>query len=265
MTSTEKLILAILAVVVMLVFMAVGGLLVLLWQDTRPASDPVQAALAPSPAATLTLTPWPTGTPASVTMAAPAQTAAMPTPTNTRVVKETPTPTPTPTVVNCINDITSFEESGLITNEEVAVYLRATIPAEHLDRCVRIRYIPLAVEQGATPVAGRFIPLFRHISVFPVSGGSRGPEDILDTLTHEVGHNVHYNMRIDNLALARQWTDLHQQDVGFVSDYARTDEFEDFAETYRVYVLQPESLQLLSPVKYRFLQVEVFAGREYAP
>jgi hypothetical protein len=82
-------------------------------------------------------------------------------------------------------------------------------------------------------------------------------------VTHEVGHNVHYNLRIDNLEVASQWTELHQQDAGFVSDYARTNEYEDFAESYRVYVRQPELLQLYSPVKYEFMRLEVFAGQEY--
>ena len=86
---------------------------------------------------------------------------------------------------------------------------------------------------------------------------------MLDTLTHEVGHNVHYNMRIDNLELANQWAELHQQDVGFVSDYARTNEFEDFAESYRAYVRQPQTLQLYSPIKYEFLRVNAFDGYEY--
>ena len=91
----------------------------------------------------------------------------------------------------------------------------------------------------------------------------RDPAEILDTLTHEVGHNVHYNMRIDNMELANQWTEFHQQDAGFVSDYARTNEFEDFAESYLAYVRHPEALLLNSPVKYEFMRVKVFAGQEY--
>jgi hypothetical protein len=48
-----------------------------------------------------------------------------------------------------------------------------------------------------------------------------------------------------------------------VSDYARTDELEDFAESYMFYVRDPAVLRQASPEKYEFLRLELFAGREY--
>jgi hypothetical protein len=96
-----------------------------------------------------------------------------------------------------------------------------------------------------------------------VAGVTLTTQDIFDTITHEVGHNVHYNMHIDNLELATEWENLYHQNAGFVTAYARTNEFEDFAESYRTYVFEPESLLLYSPVKYEFIRVEVFDGYEY--
>jgi hypothetical protein len=107
------------------------------------------------------------------------------------------------------------------------------------------------------------MPVVRHISVYPVGGGALTADNIFDTLTHEIGHNVHYNMRVDNLKLANVWEALYHQDAGFVSAYARTSEFEDFAESYMAYVRKPETLRSFSPVKYEFMRVEVFDSVEY--
>lgn len=182
-------------------------------------------------------------------------------------------PTPEPTRINCINNITDFEASGLITNQEVQSYLRETIPLSHLDNCRIIRYIPQLVEVYSTPAAGKFIPLFRHISVYAVPSAIYSQEELLETLIHEVGHNAYFNIRLENKELAEQWDELHRQSevtfasegLGFVSEYARTDELEDFAESYAAYVRNPPSLNLASPPKYEFMRQTVFAGREYTP
>ena len=253
MTTQQKLIVAILSITAIVIFAILAGLILVLVQTS--ISKPAPTSLTPS------FTPSSTTTSPQPATATPTQTP-LPTPTSTRVVTQTVTPTPRPTPINCIHAISNFEASGLITNEEVEEYLRQTIPLTHLDRCQRIKYIPKLVDAHATPASGRFIPLVRYISVYAVQG-PQDSENILDTLIHEVGHNVHHNMRIDNLELANHWKELHKQDLGFVSDYARTDEFEDFAESYRAYVREPQRLLLYSPAKYEFMRVEVFAGQEY--
>jgi hypothetical protein len=263
-TTQQKFTIAILSIIVIIIFAILAGLILVLVQTAISKPTPTLAVVAQQPVAqqpSLTPSFIPSSTATSPPPATPTQTA-LPTPTSTRVVTQTVTPTPRPTPINCIHDISDFEASGLITNEQVENYLRQTIPLTHLDRCQRIKYIPKIVDAHSTPASGRFIPLVRYISVYAVEG-PQGPADILDTLTHEVGHNVHHNMRIDNLELANHWEELHKQDLGFVSDYARTDEFEDFAESYRAYVREPQILLLYSPVKYEFMRVEVFAGQEY--
>ena len=68
------------------------------------------------------------------------------------------------------------------------------------------------------------------------------------------------------------WNDLHaesmvqynEEGTGFVSDYARTNQSEDFAESYAAYIRDPEGLAFQSQEKYDFMRDYVFGGREYA-
>ena len=99
-----------------------------------------------------------------------------------------------------------------------------------------------------------------------------GCEKILETATHEMGHNVHENLIATRPELAERWNALHEKSLaqyqldgrGFVfSTYATTNVFEDFAESYQHYIRDPERLRFMSPEKYAFMCDEVFAGREY--
>jgi len=73
--------------------------------------------------------------------------------------------------------------------------------------------------------------------------------------------------------LAVRWEQLHAASIGrawidglgFVSEYAKTNQFEDFAESYMTYIRDPETLLFASPEKYQFMRDEVFFGREYEP
>ena len=50
----------------------------------------------------------------------------------------------------------------------------------------------------------------------------------------------------------------------WVSKYARANAFEDFAETYSLYRLDPERLKKASEAKYEFMRDHVFEGIEYS-
>lgn len=270
MTNQQKLIIALLAAITIIVFIGLVCLTVLYLRSPFSTTDSpaiAQAPLSTPEVTTSTSTFLPAETPDSTATAIQTieatSTVSAATPTNTRVVQKTATPTVTPTAVNCIHNIYDFDASGVVTDEQVETFIRNTLPLHHLDRCLRIRYVNLVTDVYSTPAAGRFMPVVRHISVYPAAGGVLTPQDIFGTITHEVGHNVHYNMRIDDLALATEWENLFYQDAGFVTAYARTNEFEDFAESYRAYVLEPANLLLISPVKYEFIRVEVFEGYEY--
>ncbi|HVY60125.1 MAG TPA: IPT/TIG domain-containing protein, partial [Planctomycetota bacterium] len=47
---------------------------------------------------------------------------------------------------------------------------------------------------------------------------------------------------------------------GFVSDYARTNHREDFAETCKFYWLSPDELARVSPAKFAYMRDRVFGG-----
>lgn len=50
---------------------------------------------------------------------------------------------------------------------------------------------------------------------------------------------------------------------GAPTEYAATSPAEDFAESIRFYVTQPDKLRELSPLRYRYLKNKVFCGYEY--
>lgn len=291
MTKSQKIIITGLSLVACAVLAILTGLIAfMLIQSPIPAPDPVSAAavqvtlpasipqagatLSPDSALSGDSAPSPEGAPSPLPppSATPVPNQpAEPTPTNTRVVTVTVLPTVTPTPANCINNVANFEASGLVTNEQVVRYLSQTIPPAHLDHCRVIEYQPRAVGLHATPISGSFTPMFRQIYVYATGGEKQTAVDILGTLTHEIGHNVHYNLRRDDWESARRWTELYQQSkdlyagegLGFVSDYAQFNDYEDFAETYRAYIIAPETLIYFNPDKYLFMRDVVFDGQEY--
>jgi len=261
-TKQQKFILGLLSALTITIFAALGCVIFLFAQLSQPKAAAAPAAVSrqstPPPSPTPSSTPTPTRSETKT----PTQTA-HPSPTSTRVVTQTLQPTPRPTPINCIDDISDFEASRSLTDEQVQIYLRQTLPLTHLDNCLGIRFISKPSTDHDTFTAGRFLPLFRQISVYGTIDVLQSADELLDTITHEVGHNAHYNIRLDNWELALQWTELHKQNRGFVSDYARTNEFEDFAESYWVYVRNPERLKATSPEKYEFMRQHVFTGQEY--
>ena len=105
----------------------------------------------------------------------------------------------------------------------------------------------------------------------PSSNSQNNAAALLDTLIHEIGHNVNFNIRRDNFDLDVEWRLMYEESnktfpqdgKGFVTNYARTTKYEDFAESYRTYVRDPKSLLFFSPAKYEFMRDKIFNGREY--
>jgi hypothetical protein len=266
-TKPQKVILAALTGIAALIFILLCGALAFYFRQSPqppPAVAAQQAQAAPPP--TATDSPAPDATATATSTPAP-----LPTATSTRVVAPTGLPTEAAPPTNCIDNIINFEASGLATNVEVQGYLRQTIPASHLNNCRVIEYQARMIGDHTSQVAGSFTPMFRQIYVYQTTQEFHNPEQLLDTLVHEVGHNAHYNLWRKDWDLKTQWARLYKQSketfvregLGFVSEYALTDEFEDFAESYRVYVRDPELLKLVNPEKYEFMRQVVFEGREY--
>lgn len=273
MTKLQKTILAVLTLIAIIICAGLaGGIAFLLIESPAPEPALAQETAAPTQPAlpTALSTPSATAPPPPPATPTPGPTR-LPSPTSTRVVTATILPSPTPTPVNCLNNIVNFETSGLLTNEQVQLYLSQTIPPAHLNHCRVIEYQNRTVSSHATPVSGSFTPMFRQIYVYAGSQEFQNNGRLLDTLVHEIGHNVHYNLRRDRWELATRWTELYRQSqdlfarerLGFVSDYARFNDYEDFAETYRAYIHDPDLLRLLNPDKYEFMRVNIFEGIEY--
>ena len=274
MTNPQKIVIAALSLVAITILAGLGWAVAYLFLGSTalPDTEPeIIARQAPAALAEAPLTP--TATPQPTTTSLPPTATPEPTATGTRVVTVTVPPTPTPTRANCEDDINNFEASGLITNEQVQDYLRRTIPLDHLENCREIRYIPQQAAAHGTAISGTFIPVYREIYVYANTASLRGVDDLLDTLVHEVGHNVHYNIRRDNFALDVEWSALYQDSLktyretgmGFVSTYAQTNKYEDFAETYMAYVRAPEILKYYNLNKYEFMRQHIFNGFEYEP
>lgn len=69
------------------------------------------------------------------------------------------------------------------------------------------------------------------------------------------GRNLRFNLTSLKLDPAKERT--------MISDYAKTDPYEDFAESVSAYVIDPGTLKDRAPEKYAFINEQVMSGREY--
>lgn len=171
-------------------------------------------------------------------------------------------------------EICNFEGCQLTNNEQLAGYLSENLPPSHLEGCPAIEFDPNNSLFQESPNTLGFYETGSHaIHICDESRFANGSAGLLDTVIHEVGHNTYAGFVEINPELDAKWQQLHQNSLekynaegtGFVSDYATTNKFEDFAESYKSYVRDPEKLQFLCPEKYEFLHDYVFSGREYQP
>jgi hypothetical protein len=165
-------------------------------------------------------------------------------------------------------EISNFELSNIADTEDVAEYLRDIIPQSHLENCPSIRYEPIPNELYPN-AKGTFTRDSHEICIW--GEDIAGSEELKATLSHEIGHNVHENLMTNNPELANKWQNLHQESLslyqqngsGFVTEYAKTNVYEDFADSYMAYIGDPEKLQFYNSEKYEFMRDNVFSGQEY--
>jgi hypothetical protein len=104
-------------------------------------------------------------------------------------------------------------------------------------------------------------------------------QSIYFTATHELGHATQYALIGGNPTIAkalanvigtRGWTSISWTSPitdglkswnGFVSDYARTNDREDFAESVEFYWVNPDGLRQVNPAKFAFMRDVVFEGQ----
>lgn len=88
---------------------------------------------------------------------------------------------------------------------------------------------------------------------------------------HETGHRAEPRVGSQSAYewfLASGWQITNRSlennsEDGWVSDYARTNHAEDFAETYSLYRMNPKKLKRLSVKRYEYMKKYVFEGLEY--
>lgn len=83
---------------------------------------------------------------------------------------------------------------------------------------------------------------------------SDGTHDIL----HELGHQYDYSH-----GYFHKSSGFSALPKKYVTDYASTSTWEDFADTISYYIYDPQTLRDLAPSKYQFVKTHVFHGKEF--
>jgi hypothetical protein len=148
----------------------------------------------------------------------------------------------------------------LFVNPRMIIDLLQIIPEEHYKRLKEIVYEPAlynSIQKGKDSyrIMGRFFIKGKAIRLGDIREGS----SLADTFYHELGHFVN---RIGNAGFDQdKWFEISRLSKGYVSDYAKTNVFEDFACSYSSYLVDPKKLKTVSPSKYYFVN-ELFAGMD---
>jgi hypothetical protein len=95
----------------------------------------------------------------------------------------------------------------------------------------------------------------------------------IEIFIHEIGHRVSYQLnqadRSKEWAEASGWnfqgffSSSNSNTSGWVSEYAKENTAEDFAETFSAYRLDPNYLKKVSPERYEYMKKHVFNGVEF--
>lgn len=162
--------------------------------------------------------------------------------------------------------IDGFEQSGVLSNEDVANHL-AELPKEHTNP-EHVESIKYTDEYKPDPkdsnyyIAGECVTDNNGVSRIDIHrqspDGSYDADEMKRTITHEIAHSVYERLSDEQ---KEAWRDLYKDSDKneFVSDYAKTDEEEDFAESYAAYVHDPDLLRSISRQKYSFMASRVFS------
>ena len=175
--------------------------------------------------------------------------------------------------------VNGFEKSGLMTNQDARKYLETRFPDHHINNIdmssVRYEDRHIAGKDGVKEGSWERRQMLKNTSIFHRDiviyrqnpDGNFDREEMKRTLAHEVGHQVYdvYPNEMENMSLKRDWEKISGNRPGdqCVSEYARNNKYEDFAESYRAYIEDPELLKKTSMQKYEFMKNKVFKGKEY--
>lgn len=166
--------------------------------------------------------------------------------------------------------ITGFERLSESDNTEIIGLLNDHVPVEHLKDCPEIKYSPENSIFQDNPTIKGFFRTDTHQIEIASRESFETINDMAGTVAHEVGHNAFELLENNNPQASERWKEMYTEawaesyaGFGFVSEYAKTNPYEDFAESYRTYIEDPELLKFMNPAKYEFMKNIVFFGREY--
>lgn len=158
-----------------------------------------------------------------------------------------------------------FDASGVLTNQDVEDYLTESFPPRHLNKLESINYVPEYVAKPDGILQGNWYPTEpANIVIYQHEPEAREqtPDQMKETIAHEVGHNAFFNSLSEDQRQA--WLHLSAAyPVWDPRDYASVNAKEDFAESYKMYVTDPAFLEIKSQERYGFLRTSVFGGKEY--
>ncbi len=170
-------------------------------------------------------------------------------------------------------EVQGFDQSGLMTDQEVQDYLGETYPPEHVnpESLKSVEYVDMYLphEEGNILGSTEYNPLTdtSEIEIYRQEpGGSFDRSEMESTIAHEIAHSVWNDMGwLETSPRQQAWGELSANSAPdeYVSEYAKTDMQEDFAESYAAYIHDPELLQEVSPDKCEFMRDHIFHGREY--
>lgn len=151
--------------------------------------------------------------------------------------------------------IKGFSKQKIITVDWLLTTIKS-IPDMHLRGITTIAYDPDRYFQRSYvmpkainySVKGQYsnAPI-DHILLYDFNSA----EECRHILFHEIGHHV-YN-RVIGSTLKKEWVTKIYPNSLFVSEYARTNASEDFAESYAFYLTSKVTLQKI-PGKYHFIK-----------
>jgi chromosome segregation ATPase len=156
--------------------------------------------------------------------------------------------------------VQGFEDSEVLDNIVIEKLLDA-FPQSILSKVARVEHAAEIFEETASK--GTRIPAIAEtewrndgtaiIRIARVRGSSleRSIGKHSDVIAHELGHVVYEGFVDDHLKA--EWYALRTHSLSFVSPRAVEDEIEDFAESFRLIMLDPEALAEKDEQRYRFM------------
>lgn len=107
---------------------------------------------------------------------------------------------------------------------------------------------------GSRNLLGVNRPAIGTISINRSGYGMSNPNEVVNTLVHEVGHSVDYPNKITSILTGGHSGSEPFGAPPYVSHYAGSAAPEDFAESYHAFHMEPEHLKSVSPEKHQALQ-----------